>query len=303
MIHALAHLAGYALYSAAKNKRKAFIRLCGAFGIPDANRVAKRACQVHCLNEFEILVYPGLNRSNIGDFSSCEDLWRLDEALKQGRGVMLLFAHFGANQLIMPAIGYRGYKMSQISAPATTWADIQPGRKFSWMEKASLKLRMECELSLPVTHINLFKSIRKAYDCLKGNDILGIAIDGGGGKNRVHAGILGKTFQLSTGAMDLAMRTGCVVMPTFMIREKNGRSRMILEEPLKLHTGGDYDTDLKHNIQMFAARLDEYVRKYPCHYLNFLAWRKHMEIYGEPPFMYDTADAAAQGGALRGIGA
>ncbi len=83
--------------------------------------------------------------------------------------------------MVMPAIGYYGYPMGQLSAPATVWTDVMPNRRFSAMEMRAMHIRWKQELSLPVEHINIFGSLKRAFVCLKKNHVLGVAIDGGWG--------------------------------------------------------------------------------------------------------------------------
>ena len=106
------------------------------------------------------------------------------------------------------------------------------------------------------------------------NEVLGIAIDGGGGKTRAGVEFFGKKTFFSTGSVEIAMRTGCVVLPTFMIRKGNGTHKMIIEPPIEMKTGSE--DAVGGNISAFVKRLEGYVSKYPCHYLNFLALRTYM---------------------------
>ncbi|MBI4666702.1 MAG: lysophospholipid acyltransferase family protein [Nitrospinae bacterium] len=290
-IYPVARIGAHALCAMAKGKRRAieavFNELDGRFG-PEAVAEAFRSLMY---NELETLLFPDLRPGNIDSYVVCDDFARLGAALAHGKGVMLLFAHFGANQMVMPAVGHKGYRMCQLSAPSTVWENVLPGRKFSNMEKEAMRLRWECELSLPVTHINIFGSLKKAFQCLRGNEILGIAIDGGGGKNRVAVEFFGKTAYFSTGAMDLALRSGCVVLPTFMTRTESGASKMIFEDPMTLVSGMEHEEALKINTQAFVKRLEDYVRRFPGLYGNFLALRKFMETQGELPFIESRQNA------------
>ena len=234
-------------------------------------------------DRMEVLLFPVLNEKNIGTIIRYSGIEHLDKALSSGRGVILLFAHFGANQMVMPAIGYRGYKMSQLSSPPTVWKEKLQKKKFSSMEERALELRWKHELSLPVKHINIFGSLKEAFLCLKRNEILGVAIDGGGGKDRAEIDFLGRKAVFSTGAIDLALRTDCSVLPTFMVRDKSGYNTMIIEEPLNLIKEGDDKEAVKLNTEFFIRRLQEYVVKYPCHYLNFLTFRTFVSEQGDTP--------------------
>lgn len=254
------------------------------FTIKNERDIIRNALKLFCQNELEMFLYAKLNSSLIKNMVVCEGLSYIDESLKQGKGVMLIFAHFGANQMIMPAIGYRGYKMYQMSAPPTVWVEKLHNKKFSSMGKRALDIRWEQELSLPVTHINIFGSLKEAFVCLKRNEILGIAIDGGGGKSRVAVNFLGGKALFSTGAIEIAMRTGCVVLPVFMIKGRDGRHRMIIEPPLEIIKERQ-EGAVEKNITAFVKKLEEYVRTYPSHYLNFLALRKFMEDIDGIPFI------------------
>ncbi|MBF0559430.1 MAG: lysophospholipid acyltransferase family protein [Nitrospirae bacterium] len=183
--------------------------------------------------ELEVLIFPRLNSANIASVIKYRGLEHLDTALSKGKGVMLLFSHFGANQMIMPAIGYKGYTMNQLSAPPMVWVEKLPHKKFSMIEKKALSIRWEHELSLPVKHINIFGSLKDALLCLKRNEILGIAIDGGGGKERIEVDFLGRKALFSTGALEIAVRTGCAVLPVFMVRDKKGFNTIIFPGDLK----------------------------------------------------------------------
>jgi lauroyl/myristoyl acyltransferase len=187
--------------------------------------------------------------------------------------------------MIMPAIGYRGYKMSQVSAPATVWIEKLPNRRFSSMEKQALELRWKQEQSLPVTHINIFGSLKNIFMCLKKNEVLGIAMDGGGGTTRVDADFLGRKILLSTGAIEIAMRTGCTVLPTFMVRGKNGAHTMIIEPPLDMVSNDDKPKAVRTNTIEFVKRFEAYVVKHPDHYINFMALRIYMEPFDGFPFI------------------
>jgi KDO2-lipid IV(A) lauroyltransferase len=249
----------------------------------EAKAVVKKAFVILLQNELEVLLFPTMNPGNIDFFVRYQGMELLDHALSSGKGAMLLFAHFGANQMIMPAVGYKGYTMSQLSAPPTVWEEKLPNKKFSRMDKRALEIRWQHEQSLPVKHINIFGSLKGAFVSLKKNEVLGVAIDGGGGKKRVEVDFLDKKALFPTGAIELAMRAKCPVLPVFMIRNEEGYNTMIIDRPLELSPGEDTGT-IQSNMKLFIGRLEAHVLKYPCHYLTFLAMRRFMAEQGDTPF-------------------
>lgn len=297
----LGKYAGMIFYYAASSKRRALEaeleRISGRSGA-DRTFIIKKTFINKVRTEFESLFYPDLNKGNIGRLVECEGLSNLDTALKKGKGAMLLFGHFGANQMVMPAIGYRGYSMCQMSAPPTVWEDKMPDRKFSRISRRGLEIRWKNELSLPVKHINVFGSVKEAFMCLKRNEVLGIAMDGGGGKKHVTTDFCGRKALFATGAIEIAMKTDCAVLPAFVIRRPNGTNLLIIEPEMPIRPDGKSQAAIEENISFFAKRLEEYVYKYPCHYIDFLALRSFTERNGESPFILDdTAEHEREIGA------
>lgn len=250
----------------------------------DIKKILQNSFVIYFQNELEVLLFSHLNRDNIHDVVKFSGLENIDKALLDGKGAMLLFAHFGNNQMVMPAIGYSGYKMNQVSAPATVWVEKLPNRRFSTMAKRALDLRWAQEKSLPVTHINMFGSLKNIFTCLKRNEVLGIAIDGGGGATRVGVDFLGRKMFLSTGAIEIAIKTNCTVLPTFMVRGENGTHTMIIEPPLTICSNDNPDA-VAVNMVEFVKRFEIYVADYPDHYLNFMALRIFMEAFDGFPFI------------------
>lgn len=283
-VYRLAGFLGTALCLLSRGRRRAlkdeYSRFMGRDG--EKTRGAVRdAFVVNAVRDIEVLLYPALNMGNIADFVECEGLANLDEALRRGKGAMLVFAHFGSNQMIMPAIGYRGYRMSQVSAPPTVWEEKFPGGKKGAMWKRGLEIRWRHEQSLPVTHINVFGTMKEVFLCLRRNEVLGIAMDGGGGRKRVEAEFLGGRAFFSTGAMEIAERTACAILPTFIVREGGGGHRLVIEPPMAVEPGEGF---VERQTAAFVKRLEEYVRRHPGHYIGFLAFRRFMEANGDAPF-------------------
>jgi KDO2-lipid IV(A) lauroyltransferase len=175
--------------------------------------------------------------------------------------------------------------MSQLSAPPTVWKDVLSHRKFSAMEERAMALRGEHDQSLPVTHINIFGSLKSAFKCLERNEILGIAADGGGGKERIALEFLGRKAWFSPGAARIALATRSTVLPTFVLRDGRGKNTLVIEPPLSLPCSGDLDLDSAALMQDFAHILERYVQDYKDHYLNFLALREYMTTQGDRAFI------------------
>lgn len=240
-------------------------------------------------NELEVLRYPFLNPQTISGTTVIEGREHLDGALKLGRGAIILIGHFGANQMIMPALGHVGYPMNQLSAPPPVWAEILRDTRTTPLWEKVLERRWELEKRLPVQHINVFRFLRKAFECLKKNEVLGLAFDGGGGKKWAKVDFLGRRANLSTQPAQIWQKTGATLLPTFVFRDPGeAHHRVVITEPLA------WRGDLAASMQGLATRFEAQVWAKPEHYLHFLAMRRRVRATDVNPFFDDYPPAEGQ---------
>ncbi|MFP5259101.1 MAG: lysophospholipid acyltransferase family protein [Acidobacteriota bacterium] len=264
-------------------------------GVPDdpAARLAlaRKALVAFCQTDLEVLLFPTLNPQRTARMVAIDGREHLDAALAAGRGAMLVFGHYGANQMIMAAIGHAGYAMCQLSAPATVLNEKLPEARSAAVRRTR-ELRWAHELTLPVTHIDVFGSLKGAFACLRAGNVLGVAVDGGGGEKRAVVPFLGRRAWFSLGPMLLAGKTGCAVLPCFMERAANGRLTLRLEKALELARAGEgglaAEAAATANTAAVAARLSAAVEANPSQYLYFLAFRLHMAAGGHDAFFADA---------------
>jgi len=239
--------------------------------IPDIIRDAYRAAM---FNELEVLRYSTLTPATIGDVCEVEGLEHLDAALARGKGAIVLIGHFGANQMIMPALGHMGYPMHQLSAPPPVWAEILKETRSNPVWERVLERRWELEKRLPVQHINVFRFLRPAFECLKSNEVLGLAFDGGGGQGWTQVKLLGREANVSTQPIQLWRKTGAQVLPTAVIRPRgHSRHRVVITAPLKWRRRKDRAAEDQINMQAYVDRFAQWVLRYPEHYLQFMLMR------------------------------
>ena len=246
--------------------------LFGGRPLPQAEEdILREAWRQTMFNELEVLAYPRLTPTTIGRVCTIEGRQHLDDALGRGRGAILLIGHFGANQMIMPALGHSGYRMNQLSAPPPVWAGIRTER-MTPLWPAVLERRWQLEQRLPVRHISVFEFIRPALRCLEENEVLGLAFDGGGGKRWTQVPLVARTANVNRMPERLAKATGAAILPTLVLREPGQkRHRILIHEPVD-------------SLQAFAQVFSGYVERHPAHYLNFLLLRRKMSELDDMPF-------------------
>ncbi|WP_300161515.1 lysophospholipid acyltransferase family protein [Solidesulfovibrio sp.] len=260
-------------------------------GVPDDAAVrlalARKALVEFCQTDLEVLLFPRLTPARTAALAAIRGRERLDAALAGGRGAMLAFGHYGANQMIMAAIGHAGYRMWQLSAPALVLNEKLPEARGALVRRTR-ELRWEHERTLPVRHVNVFGGLKEAFACLRSGHVLGVAVDGGGGERRAAVPFLGRSAAFSLGPMELAGRTGCAVLPCFMERGDDGRLTLRIEEPLP--DVGPSAEEAGLATARLAERLSRAVVANPSHYLYFLAFRLLMARGGHDPFFVEDPE-------------
>ncbi|OQX17838.1 MAG: hypothetical protein BWK76_09280 [Desulfobulbaceae bacterium A2] len=278
VMYRLAALMGDVYRSLARNHRQRFEgewRFLAAHATPGQTltQAVRGAFIQHFQNDFEMFRFGKMSSKNIDRFILCQGIEHLDLALREKRGVMLTFGHFGANKMVMAALGHRGYAMNQLSTPSTVWIEKRVDRDMRGMSGRDMELRWQADCRLPSKLIDIFGSLRPAYQCLQQGEILGVAIDGPGGKRKIVLDWNGHGATFSLGAMDLALRTNALVLPVYVIREPSGRNILMVEQRIDPQDYGGSDELTQAVVQRHASQ----VLQHPSFYLEFMVWRRFMQ--------------------------
>jgi len=250
----------------------------GKYSCAERGPIVRQAFKLMAKSRLEELLFQGLNREKTDRLVTIKNLAAIDSALSEGKGVILVIAHFGANKLVMPALGFRGYQINQVAGKPTEWIRIL-GEELSLASKMAYQLELKNEQALPAKFIYVFESARPIFRCLKKNEIVCMAIDGGGGARKEQVGFLGRQAMISTGPFRIAQRTGAVVLPAFVLRQSNNTHALIVEDPIEMDPDVGEGENSLICLKKFVNLLETYVDRYPCHYayrlaLGRLVWQK-----------------------------
>lgn len=211
----------------------------------------------HCRTVLEFIKYPQINSVNLDPVVSFQGLEYLDRALEQGSGVLLATSHFGAKQMLQVGLGTRGYRVNQINYHMSS-------DELTCIQKnVSQRKRMRIEERIHANFIPAGGFMRSAFKCLKKNELLIIAADGSGLRNRMDRSFapfdfFGKRMLFPTNPVSLAMRTGAAMVPVFVVRE-GSRHKIIIEPSIPLE-----GVSKEEGVKAYIAVLEKYVRRYPA---------------------------------------
>lgn len=190
-------------------------------------------------------------------------LWQglpyVEEALAQGRGVVIAGAHVGSFDILSQLSAHRGMPLAILVEPL---GNPELFRLVAGL-RSSLGLRM-----LPATPTG----IKTAIKLLQSGGVVGITCDRDIQRRGMRIDFFGEETSLPTGAVDLALRTGAALVPCFGLRLGYRRYAICCEPALDLPGGSNLDRD-PAVVRTYVARLTQivegYLRNYPGQWVVF----------------------------------
>jgi len=255
-----------------RHRRIARLNLRIAFGDTksekEIGRIIKDVYRNLGQTSVEFLRIPKLSREDALELITPAVRKRLDDCLIEGKGLILVGSHFG-NWELMAAVGpLAGYKVSAVVRPLDN----------PHVDKIVREIRESSGLEIIGRRVSALAIVRR----LKRNEIVGILADQNTRKQNVFVDFFGLKAATTPGPALLALKTGAVLVPVFMVREGVGRHRLIVEDPIDVVHTGDQQADVIATTQKCVNILEEYVRKYPSQWFWIhRRWRTRPE--GEPP--------------------
>jgi KDO2-lipid IV(A) lauroyltransferase len=201
----------------------------------------------------EVLRFPRIDDDYVKKYIRIEGIEWIQRGLSKGKGVILLTAHFGNWEMCALCSAIRGYSLKVI-------VKTQKFRRLNNLLNHYRKIR-GCEV------VSKGMGIRQVIKSLRSNEIVGILADQHGGSRGVQVELFGRRVSTPVGPVFFALKTGCEVLPAFIIRENGAHHRIIVGEPLDLEWSGDTQTDFVTNLRKFHRILESYVLRFPEQWL------------------------------------
>ena len=196
-----------------------------------------------------------MNRSFIQRRVLLHGIEMVDAALRQKRGVILLTAHLGTWELGAAVISGLGY---HLDAVVLQHRNVSVNRFFV---RQRLKKGVR---SIPIQY-----ALRESLVSLKQNHLVAIVGDRDYTNQGIQVNFLGRTVKLPKGMAYLALKSGAPVIPSFVVRELDGRIRILLEQPLAVENLNMSDENIQVLTQKGARAMEKQIRIYPTQWFVF----------------------------------
>ena len=187
-----------------------------------------------------------------------EGLSNIEDALKYGKGVIMLSAHLGNWELGAFALGTLGYP---IIAVVLTHRNIKINDFFK-AQRSMGKLKS----------IEFGASLRAAFKALKNNELLALLGDRDFSNNGLPVTFFGKSVVMPKGPAALSYRTGAVIVPSFITRNSDDTFTFAFEKPILPgvpQADGDEESAIKSIMGRYLPIIESYVKRYPGQWYLF----------------------------------
>jgi KDO2-lipid IV(A) lauroyltransferase len=263
----LGKMLGNLLYSLdLKHKSLAYANIRRALPVGAApaeiRRVTRAFYQKLGQNLIDIFFIPLINQEYIQKYVTIEGLSYIHAAFAKGRGAILVTMHAGSWELAstiglnlgLPVATFvRGQGYPRLNLVLNRYRSLQGGQL---MQRDGLVSGIAAEES----------SIRGIKRCLQDNQIIAMTVDQGG-KRGILVPFFGKEASMASGAVRLALKYGCALVPVFFTRVKGPYLKIIIKPAHQLAKTGSIKEDARKNLEDITALFENLIRMYPDEYL------------------------------------
>jgi KDO2-lipid IV(A) lauroyltransferase len=234
--------------------------------IKGLRRIGRRAYKNIGKSVVEYALFPSLNKRKISEMVEFEGAKNFDEALRRGKGAILVAGHFGSWELMGAATSQRGYPV-----------DFLVGEQRNILVDNLMNDYRRC---MGIGIIKMGAAAKGVIKALKGNRFVAMLSDQDAGKDGTVVDFFNRPASTPKGPAAFALKMNVPIIMGFIIRENNGRQKIVIEEPIFIQRSKNKEDDIQSLTQAYTSVLEEYIRKYPDHWFwPHRRWKSTTNLY------------------------
>ncbi len=231
-------------------------------------KIARRAYRNFGKSMVEYSLFPSLSKQKVFNLVEFEGTEHFDEALKRGRGAVLVAGHFGSWELMGAALSQKGYPI-----------DFLVGEQHNLLVD---DLMNEYRKSMGIGIIKMGAAAKGVIRSLKNNRLVAMLSDQDAGRDGTLVRFFGRPASTPKGPAAFALKMDVPIIMGFIIREDKKKQRIKIEKPIYMERTSHKEEDIKKLTQAYTSVLEEYIRKYPDHWFwPHRRWKSTTDLY--PP--------------------
>lgn len=216
----------------------------------ELRRIAHNAYYQFGQTMVELLFFPSLTASDISSMVTIRNIGLIDEALREGKGAMLVGAHFGNWELMGAALAAK--------YPVTFVVGQQQNRRVD-------DLLNSYRLGKGIKIIPLKMALRGVLKTLKSNESVAILADQDAHDDGAFVPFFGRPASTPKGPALFALRAGCPMIVGYIVRGVNGFTVSFEKVPPPQNPVDDEDA-IRQYTANHVAILERVTREHPDHW-------------------------------------
>ncbi len=243
---------------ATRERRKTIHHLSKVFGAQKTpqqiEHMAKKVFFDLARNMADAFRITTMTRDSIDSLVKCNDLYKIDQAMEKGRGILLVTGHIGSWELLAAYLAFKGYPLHVIGAPI--------------YDRRLDELVIRNRTFSGAKYIARGGATRNIIRALRKNEMIGILMDQDSIKNEgIFVDFFGAEGYTPVGPIVLALKTGAVILPLAIhIQPDNTHVVTILDE-LELIRSGNKEQDIYQNTLRCSKKLEQLISMHPTQWV------------------------------------
>ncbi len=215
-------------------------------------RIGCKAYQNIGKSMVEYSLFPSLDKEKILKIVEFEGTEHFDEALRRGKGAIVVAGHFGSWELMGAATSQKGYPV-----------DFLVGEQHNLLID---DLMNDYRRSVGIGIIKMGAAAKGVIRALKNNRFVAMLSDQDAGGDGTVVEFFNRPASTPKGPAAFALKLDVPIIMAFIIRENQKKQRIIIEKPIFVEKTPDKEDDIRRLTQAYTRVLEEYIRKYPDHW-------------------------------------
>lgn len=215
-------------------------------------RIALQATINICKTMIELFKMRYMSSAEIKSLVSPEGVEHIRAAFQQGRGVIVITAHFGNWEIGGARFAADGFPVVVLARDAN--------------EGVTANLINQARTCHDITILGR-DDLRAMLRVLRSNKGIGILPDQHAAEGGIIADFLGRPASTAPGPAVLALRTDCPVIPFFTRRKPDGTFHSQVLPPIEISKTGDRQQDIKALTEKINQVIGQQISTYPEQWL------------------------------------
>jgi lauroyl/myristoyl acyltransferase len=216
----------------------------------DRRALARRVIRNAVKNYYDLVRLPYLDKREVEHKITAYGIEHLDNALAQGKGVIIVGCHMGNYNVVPQVAAARGYTITIVAE------DIKPHKLSEYVNR----VRARFGLKMVTTGSS---EVRQIYRSLKKGEGLVLAADRDVTGEGIPVQFFDAPADLPPGPVALALRLGTPLVPAYARRLPSNSNAVYLLPPIELERTGDNERDVLTNLRKVAQVTESMILKAP----------------------------------------